>query len=170
MNRKRRPIVMKILESPDHPGFQNAIPRLLIVSYTNFVIVFCTGKPLPTVSWFVNERLVDGRVYTTDHRVTVNKLEIPRMLRAHLNSTYKCQASNTNLVLPTQKTVRLELIRECSLFNFFFKYFSSIIYYNFNERRSGLGSAAYFKNEGAFTSNEAVFCHEEKFGRAAVRF
>ncbi|XKL59278.1 hypothetical protein PGB90_000294 [Kerria lacca] len=68
------------------------------------------GKPLPTVSWFENERLVNGRVDTNDHRVTVNKLEIPRVQRTHLNSTYKCQASNTNLVLPTQKTVRLELI------------------------------------------------------------
>ncbi len=76
------------------------------------LIFCCLGKPLPTVSWFVNDRLVDGRVDTNDHRVTINKLEIHGVQRSHLNSTYKCQASNTNLVLPTQKTVRLELIRE----------------------------------------------------------
>lgn len=88
--------------------------RRLRVKRLKISITICSGKPLPTVSWFVNERLVDGRVDTNDHRVTVNKLEIPRVQRIHLNSTYKCQASNTNLVLPTQKAVRLELIRKCN--------------------------------------------------------
>ncbi|KAK7572115.1 hypothetical protein V9T40_014587 [Parthenolecanium corni] len=67
------------------------------------------GKPLPTVSWFVNEKLVDGRIEMND-KVMINRIEFSGVRRTDLNSTFKCQASNTNLVLPTQKTVRLELI------------------------------------------------------------
>lgn len=70
------------------------------------------GKPTPTVSWFVNDKLVDGLLETTSHHVVVNRLEVSRVTREHLNTTYKCQASNTKLMLPSEKTVRLELYRE----------------------------------------------------------
>jgi hypothetical protein len=73
------------------------------------------GKPTPTVSWFVNDRLVDGLLETTSYHpvvVVVNRLEVPRVTRERLNTTYKCQASNTKLMLPVEKTVRLELYRE----------------------------------------------------------
>ena len=74
---------------------------------------FFPGKPTPTVSWFVNERLVDGLLEPTIHHdVFVNRLEVSRVTREHLNTTYKCQASNTKLMLPVEKTVRLELYRE----------------------------------------------------------
>ncbi|XP_066996911.2 uncharacterized protein [Anabrus simplex] len=39
----------------------------------------------------------------------INRLEVPSVRRQHLNTTYKCQASNTKLMLPQEKTVRLEL-------------------------------------------------------------
>ena len=64
------------------------------------------------MSWFVNDRLVDGLLETTSHHVVVNRLEVSRVTREHLNTTYKCQASNTKLMLPVEKTVRLELYRE----------------------------------------------------------
>ncbi|KAJ9592081.1 hypothetical protein L9F63_001390, partial [Diploptera punctata] len=67
------------------------------------------GKPTPTVSWFVNDKLVDGLLETTSHHVVVNRLEVSHVTRDHLNTTYKCQASNTKLMLPAEKTVRLEL-------------------------------------------------------------
>lgn len=68
------------------------------------------GKPTPTVSWFVNDKLVDGLLETTSHHVVVvNRLEVSHVTREHLNTTYKCQASNTKLMLPAEKTVRLEL-------------------------------------------------------------
>jgi hypothetical protein len=71
------------------------------------------GKPTPTVSWFVNDKLVDGLLETTSHHVVVvNRLEVSHVTREHLNTTYKCQASNTKLMLPVEKTVRLELYRE----------------------------------------------------------
>ncbi|XP_021920840.1 carcinoembryonic antigen-related cell adhesion molecule 1-like [Zootermopsis nevadensis] len=68
------------------------------------------GNPIPTVSWFVNDKLVDGILETSVQPViVVNRLEVSRVTREHLNTTYKCQASNTKLTLPTEKTVRLEL-------------------------------------------------------------
>jgi hypothetical protein len=48
----------------------------------------------------------------TSNHVVTNRLEVPRVTREHLNTTYKCQASNTKLKTPIEKTVRLELHRE----------------------------------------------------------
>lgn len=45
----------------------------------------------------------------TDTHVVVNRLELPHVKREHLNTTYKCRASNTNLVSPQEKTLRLEM-------------------------------------------------------------
>ncbi|KAK9498254.1 hypothetical protein O3M35_004110 [Rhynocoris fuscipes] len=67
------------------------------------------GEPKPSVSWFVNEKLVEGIVDTESISVVINKLKISRLKRSHLNTTYKCQASNTKLIPPTEKTVRLEM-------------------------------------------------------------
>ena len=64
------------------------------------------------MSWFVNDRLVDGLLETGHRAFVANRLEVSRVTREHLNTTYKCQASNTKLMLPAEKTVRLELNRE----------------------------------------------------------
>nr|CAH7737718.1 unnamed protein product [Callosobruchus chinensis] len=68
------------------------------------------GRPPPTVSWFANERMVSGHVEAIGNHVTVNRLEVSAITRQQLNSTYKCQASNTKLMMPVEKTVRLELL------------------------------------------------------------
>ncbi|KAI5746970.1 hypothetical protein M8J77_009697 [Diaphorina citri] len=66
------------------------------------------GKPSPTVSWFINNRIVEGRL-KTEHNLVVNTLEIASVTRENLNDTYKCQAGNTKLILPAEKSLRLEL-------------------------------------------------------------
>lgn len=65
---------------------------------------------MPTVSWFINERMVEGHLEAIGNNVIVNRLDVPGVKREHLNSTYKCQASNTKLMMPVEKTVRLELL------------------------------------------------------------
>ncbi|ENN77488.1 hypothetical protein YQE_06015, partial [Dendroctonus ponderosae] len=71
-----------------------------------------TGNPPPTVSWFVNGRLVAGqREVLTKPKVVVNRLDIKEVTRDKLNSTFKCQASNTNLITPIENGVQLELLR-----------------------------------------------------------
>lgn len=74
------------------------------------IFLFVLGRPVPTVSWFVNDRIVEGQLDQIGHHVIVNRLEVPRVRRQHLNSTYKCQASNTKLMMPAEKMVRLELL------------------------------------------------------------
>lgn len=68
------------------------------------------GRPTPTVSWFINDRLVEGHLEDLGRNVIVNRLEVSGVKREHLNSSYKCQASNTKLMMPVEKTVRLELL------------------------------------------------------------
>ncbi|XP_060522405.1 synaptogenesis protein syg-2-like isoform X2 [Cylas formicarius] len=68
------------------------------------------GRPSPTVSWFINDRLVEGQLEAIGNHVVVNRLEVKGIGRERLNSTYKCQASNTKLMMPAEKTVRLELL------------------------------------------------------------
>ncbi|XP_059053190.1 hemicentin-1-like [Achroia grisella] len=79
----------------------------------NELVLVCEvrgGRPTPTVIW-----LIDGNPALqyvnekTDTHVVVNKLELPHVRRDHLNTTFKCRASNTNLVSPQDKTVRLEM-------------------------------------------------------------
>ncbi|XP_068896436.1 protein turtle homolog A-like isoform X3 [Tenebrio molitor] len=68
------------------------------------------GRPSPTVSWFMNDRLVEGQVKSIGDSLMVNRLAVKAVRREHLNSSYKCQASNTKLMMPAEKTVRLELL------------------------------------------------------------
>lgn len=71
------------------------------------------GRPAPTVMWLIDD--VPAPQYIgekTDTHVVVNRLEVPEVKRKHLNTTYKCRATNTNLVSPQEKTVRLEMNRE----------------------------------------------------------
>nr|XP_022903608.1 nephrin [Onthophagus taurus] len=67
------------------------------------------GRPPPTVSWFINDRLVEGELEAINHYM-MNKLTVKHLTRDQLNSTFKCQASNTKLMTPVEKTVRLELL------------------------------------------------------------
>lgn len=44
--------------------------------------------------------------------VTVNRLEVPNISRSALNNTYRCQASNTKLVPPVERSIRIEMLCE----------------------------------------------------------
>ncbi|XP_077301047.1 B-cell receptor CD22-like [Arctopsyche grandis] len=67
------------------------------------------GRPEPKLTWFINDKASDNQGTRTENHVVVNRLEVPNLTREHLNSTYKCQASNTKLINPQEKTARLEL-------------------------------------------------------------
>ncbi|XP_031825598.2 sidestep III isoform X2 [Nomia melanderi] len=67
------------------------------------------GKPTPVVTWMVNEKEVDSRLEETGRNIVVSKLRIPQLRREHRNTTYKCRASNTNLIPPLEKTVLLDV-------------------------------------------------------------
>lgn len=44
--------------------------------------------------------------------VIVNRLEVPQVHRDAFNTTFKCQAANTKLVPPAERTVRLDMLRK----------------------------------------------------------
>lgn len=63
----------------------------------------------------VNGKEVDGRlVENVEQNVVVSKLTVPQLRREHRNATYKCRAANTHLIPPLEKTVILDVYRECS--------------------------------------------------------
>ncbi|XP_013192090.2 hemicentin-1 [Amyelois transitella] len=79
----------------------------------NELVLVCEvrgGRPAPTVMWLIDGTPAPQYIgEKTDTHVVVNRLELPHVRRNHLNTTFKCRASNTNLVSPQEKTVRLEM-------------------------------------------------------------
>ncbi|PZC75507.1 hypothetical protein B5X24_HaOG206048 [Helicoverpa armigera] len=79
----------------------------------NELVLVCEvrgGRPAPTVMWLIDGTPAPQYVgEKTDTHVVVNRLELPHVRRTHLNTTFRCRASNTNLVSPQEKTVRLEM-------------------------------------------------------------
>lgn len=76
-------------------------------------VLSCKGKPTPVVSWLVNGKEVDGRLEEFGQNIVVSKLTVPQLRREHRNTTYKCRATNTHLIPPLEKTVILDVYREC---------------------------------------------------------
>ncbi|KAG8223114.1 hypothetical protein J437_LFUL014243 [Ladona fulva] len=74
--------------------------------------LFGNGKPTPTVSWFIGDKLVNGVTEERSPGVVVNRLEVRDIRRAHLNATLRCQASNTKLALPVERSLKLDLLLE----------------------------------------------------------
>ncbi|XP_055695967.1 uncharacterized protein LOC129797437 isoform X2 [Lutzomyia longipalpis] len=70
-----------------------------------------SGRPEPSVAWYNGVMpLSTGTGVSMGRHVTVNRLEMNHVTRDALNSTYKCQASNTKLVPPAERSVRLEML------------------------------------------------------------
>ncbi|KAK0081702.1 hypothetical protein PV325_011682 [Microctonus aethiopoides] len=67
------------------------------------------GKPPPIITWFVNGVEVNGRIKENNQNIIVSVLTVPQLRREHLNTTYKCRATNTKLVPPLEKSVVLEV-------------------------------------------------------------
>ena len=42
--------------------------------------------------------------------VTVNRLEVQQINRSAMNNTFRCQASNTKLVPPAEKNIKIEML------------------------------------------------------------
>ncbi|XP_055848282.1 uncharacterized protein LOC129913564 isoform X2 [Episyrphus balteatus] len=69
------------------------------------------GRPEPTVTWFNGTQLLQaGSGVSMARHVTVNRLEVPQITRSALNNTYRCQASNTKLVPPVERSIRIGML------------------------------------------------------------
>lgn len=85
-----------------------------LIFHQQFCLRFFVGRPEPTVTWFMGTTPIQtGGGVSMGRHVTVNRLEIQHVKRDALNNTYVCQASNTKLVPPAERTVRVEMLRKC---------------------------------------------------------
>ncbi|XP_058808984.1 hemicentin-2-like [Phymastichus coffea] len=68
------------------------------------------GKPAPQLGWLANDKEVAASLSEEPaNNIVVGKLLVHQLRRDHLNTTYKCRASNTNLVPPLEKSVLLDV-------------------------------------------------------------
>ncbi|XP_030239425.1 uncharacterized protein LOC115562305 isoform X2 [Drosophila navojoa] len=91
------------------------------------------GRPEPTVTWLNGSRALEaGSGISMGRHVTVNRLEVPQITRSALNNTYRCQASNTKLVAPVERSIRIEMLLKPTSVNLTnkLKVFSSSTQYN----------------------------------------
>lgn len=56
---------------------------------------------------------MEGIIEKARH-VIVNRLEVPRLTRHDHNTTFRCEASNTNLVSVVEMSTRVEMLRKFS--------------------------------------------------------
>ncbi|XP_065359099.1 putative uncharacterized protein DDB_G0282133 [Calliphora vicina] len=69
------------------------------------------GRPEPVVTWMNGtQQLESGSGVSMGRHVTVNRLEVPHITRSALNNTYRCQASNTKLVPPVERSIRIDML------------------------------------------------------------
>ncbi|XP_045517545.1 nephrin-like [Pieris brassicae] len=68
------------------------------------------GRPQPTLSWLINNTPVDDHIILkNDGKVIISKISVSGAERSWLNSTVRCQATNTALLSPHERTARVEM-------------------------------------------------------------
>lgn len=71
-----------------------------------------TGRPRPSVTWYLDNTVVDESFEQRPDGVTVNRMTLPNVGRQHQNARLVCRASNTNLSPPNTKVLILDVNRE----------------------------------------------------------
>lgn len=81
--------------------------RLIIYIY--FYISF-PGRPQPTLTWLINNNSVeDHTVLKNDGKVIVSRIRVDSVNRDWQNTSIRCQATNTALLSPHERTARVEM-------------------------------------------------------------
>ncbi|CAG5056796.1 unnamed protein product [Parnassius apollo] len=68
------------------------------------------GRPQPTLTWLINNKSIeDHTILKNDGKVIISKINIGGAERSWLNTTIRCQATNTPLLSPHERTARVEM-------------------------------------------------------------
>lgn len=95
------------------------IPEFMIVSmyvYTLAIFSLMTGVPSPQVTWYEGAKLLKGQVERGDDEVR-NTLTLGPLTRDHMDAFLTCQASNTKLVTPVNRAVKLDVNCKSSVYS-----------------------------------------------------
>lgn len=92
-------------------------------------VAVASGRPQPQVRWLVNGLLVDNQYEHNSGDVIENRLLWPSVQRTDLNSVFTCQALNTQLDKPKEKSFLLDMHCKFAgkllvVFAFFFLFFA----------------------------------------------
>ncbi|KAJ6600714.1 Synaptogenesis protein syg-2, partial [Pseudolycoriella hygida] len=76
------------------------------------VVLICEvagGNPPPTLTWYLDNTVIDESYENRHDGITVNHLLYPNIGRQHVNARFVCMASNTNLTPPNNKVLILDV-------------------------------------------------------------
>ena len=71
-----------------------------------------SGQPLPKVTWWRENRLLDATSENVVQGRVSNTLRIPNLSRSDLSMTLTCQASNNNMSVPTSAVAVIDMKRK----------------------------------------------------------
>ena len=79
------------------------------------------GNPLPKVTWWLENTIVDDTYETISENRVANELVIDKITREHSGNVYTCRSVNNNVLPPPTADVKIDMYCKCFffLFNFF---------------------------------------------------
>ncbi|KAF7490703.1 hypothetical protein SSS_06127 [Sarcoptes scabiei] len=78
-------------------------------SNQNLICDSSEGNPLPVVHWLKGSKLIDIDYFIVNNTIARNVLTLVNLSRNDLLESFTCQAYNTNLTVPVEKTITLDL-------------------------------------------------------------